>query len=137
MLSGTYAKFTQNPAMKLHLLSTANKRLAEASPLDPVWGIGLWANDPRATELHQWRGQFFLGEALSTVHEAIRDSEAGSLHPATPRRFLSTTGIHEIIVRSTIALGDRGRSALAKALLRGFRPRFRAHFLPTNVRMFW
>ena len=36
VLSGNYAKFTQNSAMKLHLLSTGNKRLAEASPLDPV-----------------------------------------------------------------------------------------------------
>ena len=33
VLSGNYAKFTQNPAMKHHLLSTGNKRLAEASPL--------------------------------------------------------------------------------------------------------
>ena len=37
VLSGNYAKFTQNPAMKHHLLSTGNKRLAEASPLDPAW----------------------------------------------------------------------------------------------------
>ena len=35
MLSGTYARFTQNPAMKHHLLSTGNKRLAKANPLDP------------------------------------------------------------------------------------------------------
>ena len=37
VLSGNYAKFTQNPAIKLHLSSTTgNKLLAEASPLDPV-----------------------------------------------------------------------------------------------------
>ena len=46
VLCGNYAKFTQNPAKKHHLLSTGNKRLAEASPLDPVWGIGLRADDP-------------------------------------------------------------------------------------------
>ena len=39
MLSGNYAKFTQNPAMKHHLLSTGNKRLAKASPLDPMWAL--------------------------------------------------------------------------------------------------
>ena len=50
VLSGNYAKFTQNPATKLHLLSTGNKLLAEASPLDPVWGIGLRADDPRAKD---------------------------------------------------------------------------------------
>ena len=47
-LSGTYAKFTQNPAMKNHFLNSDNKLLAEASPLDPVWGISLRADDPRA-----------------------------------------------------------------------------------------
>ena len=46
VLSGSYAKFTQHPAMKLHLLSTGNKRLAEANLLDPVWGIGPRADNP-------------------------------------------------------------------------------------------
>ena len=46
VLSGNYAKFAHNPAMQHHLLSTGNKRLAEASPLDPVWGIGLRVDDP-------------------------------------------------------------------------------------------
>ena len=63
VLSGNYAKFTQNPAMKHHLLSTGNKRLAEASPLDPVWGIGLRADDPRAKDPRQWMGKKLLGEA--------------------------------------------------------------------------
>ena len=57
VLAGTYAKFTQNPAMKNHLLSTGNKRLAEDSPLGPVWGSGLWADDPRANGPRQWRGK--------------------------------------------------------------------------------
>ena len=39
VLSGNYAKFTQNPAMKLHLLSTGNNFLAEASPLNTEWGV--------------------------------------------------------------------------------------------------
>ena len=55
MLSGNYAKLTQNPTMKHHLLSTVNKQLAEASPLDPVWGIGLRADDPRTKDPRQWR----------------------------------------------------------------------------------
>ena len=92
VLSGNYAKFTQNPTMKLHLLSTGNKLLAEASPLDPVWGIGLRADDPRAKDPHNRRGETFLGEALAAVREAIRDSKAGSPHLASPRRFRSPTG---------------------------------------------
>ena len=49
VLSGKYVRSTQNTAVKHHLLSTGNKRLAKASPLDPVWGIGLRANDARAS----------------------------------------------------------------------------------------
>ena len=55
VLSGTYAKFMHNPAMKSHLLSSDNKLLAEVSPLDPVWAIGLRADDPRANNPCQWR----------------------------------------------------------------------------------
>ena len=53
VLSGTYAKFTQNPAMKNHFLSSDNKLLTESSPLDPVRGIGLRAYGPRANNLCQ------------------------------------------------------------------------------------
>ena len=94
VLSCTYAKFTQNPAMKLHLLSTSNKPLAETSPLDPVRGIGLRADDPRAQNPHKWRGKNLL--ALSAVREAICDSEAGSPHPASPRQIRSPIGNAEI-----------------------------------------
>ena len=54
VLSSNYTRFTQNPAMKHHLLSTGNKRLAEASLLDPVWSIGLRADDPRVNDPRQW-----------------------------------------------------------------------------------
>ena len=53
VLSGNYAKFTQTSAMKFHILSTANKQLARASPLDPVWGIGLRTDDPHAKDPHK------------------------------------------------------------------------------------
>ena len=57
VLSGANAKFTQNPAIKNYLLSSNNKILAESSSLDPVWGIGLRADDPRAINPCQWRGK--------------------------------------------------------------------------------
>ena len=100
MLSGNYDKFTQNLAMKHDLSSNGNKRLAEASPLDPVWGIGLRSDDPRAKDPRQWRGKIFLGEALSAVHEAIRDSETRLAHPDSAGRFRTPTGnagIHQIL----------------------------------------
>ena len=91
-------KSMQNPAMKNHLLSIGNNRLAEACPLDPVWAIDHRADDPRANDPRQWRGTNLLGEALSAVRDAIRESEAGSAHPSS-RRFCTPTGnagVHEI-----------------------------------------
>ena len=65
VLSGNYANFTQNPAMKHNLLSTGNKRLAEASPLDPVWRIGLRADDPEPkTHASGWEKFFSVRRFL-------------------------------------------------------------------------
>ena len=60
VLSGTYAKFTQNPAIKKYLLNSDNKLLTEVSPLDPVWGIGLQRDVPRASNPCHGRGNTFL-----------------------------------------------------------------------------
>ena len=67
VLAGNFAKFSQNPTMKHNLLSTGTKKLAEASPFDPVWGIGLRADDPEARDPRRWQGKKLLGKALSTV----------------------------------------------------------------------
>ena len=94
-----HAKFTPNSAMKHHPLSSGNKRVAEANPLGPDWGIGLRAGDLRDNDPRQWRGGNLLGEALSAISEAIRERETGLAHPASPRRFHTPTGnagIHEI-----------------------------------------
>ena len=107
-LSGSYAKFTQNPAMNLPRLRTGNKPLAEASPLGPVWGIGVRADDPRAKDPHKWTENNLLSEALSYVREAIRDNEARSRHPASPSRFRSPTenaGIRKISSAQQSRLG--------------------------------
>ena len=49
-----------------------------------------------------------LGESFSAIRESIRDSEAGSPHSASPRRFRSPTGnagIHEILFAQQSRLG--------------------------------
>ena len=75
--AGNFAKFSQNPTIKLHILSACTNRLAEDSPFDPVWGIGLRVDDPEARDPRGWRGKQLLGKAVSTVSDAIRTSEAG------------------------------------------------------------
>ena len=72
VLAGNFAKFSQNPTMKHHLLSTGTKILAEDSPFHPVWGIGLRADDPEARDPRRWREKILLRKALYSVLDAIR-----------------------------------------------------------------
>ncbi|RAH97253.1 DUF1768 domain-containing protein [Acuticoccus sediminis] len=69
---GGLAKFSQNPALGTFLLSTGDRVLVEASPVDRVWGIGLAADDKRAANPLQWRGENLLGFALMCVRDRLR-----------------------------------------------------------------
>jgi ribA/ribD-fused uncharacterized protein len=64
VVEGNIHKFRQNPALLDYLLSTGNRVLVEASPVDRIWGIGLAADDDRAGHPAQWRGLNLLGFAL-------------------------------------------------------------------------
>lgn len=70
---GNLAKFAQNPRLRAALLATGNTILAEASPYDRVWGIGLAADHPDACNPARWRGTNWLGEALMEVRTALRN----------------------------------------------------------------
>jgi ribA/ribD-fused uncharacterized protein len=71
---GNMGKFTQSAALRKLLLATGDLVLVEASPLDTIWGIGLAADDPRATDPSAWRGTNWLGEVLMRVRATIRDA---------------------------------------------------------------
>jgi hypothetical protein len=64
---GNTAKFHQNPALSDYLAATGARVLAEASPYDRIWGIGLRASDPRATDPQAWPGLNLLGFTLMRV----------------------------------------------------------------------
>ena len=64
---GNIAKFSQNPYLLEELLSTEDRYLAEASPSDKVWGIGMAENNPQANNPSNWKGSNWLGEALNLV----------------------------------------------------------------------
>lgn len=65
------AKFSQNRALQDYLLTTGDRVLVEASPVDRIWGIGLAANDERALEPRTWCGLNLLGFALMEVRARL------------------------------------------------------------------
>lgn len=75
VVRGNIAKFSQNQALRGFLLATADKVLVEASPVDPVWGIGLAADDPRARDPKAWGGLNLLGFALMAARHQIRSTK--------------------------------------------------------------
>jgi len=67
-----YKKFSQNEELKKMLLDTGFLILAEASPWDKIWGIGLSYDDPKSWDVTTWEGQNCLGRALMNVREKLR-----------------------------------------------------------------
>ncbi|KXK60569.1 hypothetical protein AWW66_18210 [Micromonospora rosaria] len=79
VVAGNVEKFRQHPDLHAYLAGTRDRVLVEASPLDRIWGIGLAADDERATRPAQWRGQNLLGFALMEVRDRL-----GPAHPTGP-----------------------------------------------------
>ena len=72
VFKGCLLKFSQNEDMKSYLLSTGNRHLAEASPFDRIWGIGIGLK--KASDGHEWRGRNWLGECLMKVRTTLNNS---------------------------------------------------------------
>jgi ribA/ribD-fused uncharacterized protein len=64
VVAGNIAKFSQHPGLAAYLIGTGSRVLVEASPPDRIWGIGLAADDERASQPARWRGLNLLGFAL-------------------------------------------------------------------------
>ena len=74
MKQGLMAKFSQNPALRSFLLTTANKQLVEANPRDPIWGVGLSLKQrDLIADIKNWKGANQLGKALQEVREHLID----------------------------------------------------------------
>lgn len=71
VLAGTIAKFTQHPDLADILTRTGTQLLAEASPFDRIWGIGMAASNPDATRPTRWRGLNLLGFALMDARDHL------------------------------------------------------------------
>jgi ribA/ribD-fused uncharacterized protein len=76
VVRGNVAKFSQHPALRAFLLGTGARVLVEASPRDRVWGIGMGASNPAATDPARWNGQNLLGFALMEARARLAAGNA-------------------------------------------------------------
>ncbi|MGI4865725.1 MAG: NADAR family protein [Janthinobacterium lividum] len=72
--TGNYQKFSQHSPLQDYLLTTGDRVLVEASPVDAIWGIGLAASHPDAMQPAKWAGENLLGFALMEVRDQLRRS---------------------------------------------------------------
>ena len=71
VVRGNLAKFGQHPALCRYLLSTGDSVLAQASPMDRIWGIGFAEDRPEARNPLAWTGLNLLGFALMEVRQRL------------------------------------------------------------------
>lgn len=64
-------KFDQNESLRTFLLSTKDRVIVEASPLDSIWGIGLAKDHPDVMSPSKWKGENLLGFALMEVRDDL------------------------------------------------------------------
>jgi len=69
---GNYHKFSQNPELKTFLLSTKDRVLVEASPVDAIWGIGMAGDHKDVLDPEKWQGLNLLGFALMEVRDELK-----------------------------------------------------------------
>lgn len=71
---GSMAKFGQNSYLLQQLMDTDGTTLVEASPEDPIWGIGLPEGHPNCFSRETWQGLNWLGEILTGVREHLKQN---------------------------------------------------------------
>lgn len=71
VVSGNFEKFSQNAKLKEFMVSTGERILVEASPVDKIWGIGLAADNDDVENPNKWKGLNLLGFALMQVRTRL------------------------------------------------------------------
>ena len=71
VVEGNLAKFSSNAELCKFLLSTGDRVLVEASPVDRIWGVGLAQDCAFIREPSKWKGQNLLGYALMEVRKRL------------------------------------------------------------------
>ncbi|WP_269233759.1 NADAR family protein [Flavobacterium flavigenum] len=69
---GNLHKFSQNKALKEFLINAKDRVLVEASPVDPIWGIGIASDHKDVMNPEKWKGLNLLGFALMEVRDELK-----------------------------------------------------------------
>ncbi|MEM7163460.1 MAG: NADAR family protein, partial [Bacteroidota bacterium] len=75
VINGNVLKFLKNKDLCQFLLNTQERILVEASPVDPIWGIGLAQDNPATLNPYEWKGTNLLGFALMEVRRRLNQVE--------------------------------------------------------------
>ena len=70
---GNFHKFCQKENLLEFLLNTNDRILVEASPVDPIWGIGMASDHKDINNPEKWQGLNLLGFALMEVRDELRN----------------------------------------------------------------
>lgn len=71
---GNFAKFTQNRDLQHQLLNTGTRKFVEASPVDFLWGIGLYESDAKNIPETEWPGKNWLGIVLTRLRDDLKEN---------------------------------------------------------------
>lgn len=80
VVNGNLHKFGQDSNLKAFLLSTKDRVLVEASPVDNIWGIGLSADNKDRENPRLWKGLNLLGFSLMTVRDILMNNVKFNSH---------------------------------------------------------
>ncbi|WP_395077209.1 NADAR family protein [Flavobacterium sp.] len=70
--TGNLHKFSQNNDLSQFLINTNKRVLVEASPVDPIWGIGMASDHKDINNPEKWKGLNLLGFVLMEVRDELR-----------------------------------------------------------------
>lgn len=106
---GVREKFLQNSRLAQALLDTGSSVLAEASPYDRVWGVGIEVGDPGFADMTGWKGENLQGRICMRVRADLR-----LLMPdgATRSDMGTTSDSIELVLASTV--GEMSLLSLAR-----------------------
>ena len=71
MFDGMFAKFSQNQQLREFLTATGKTFIAEASPTDTYWGIGLPMRNKDVFNPEKWKGKNYAGQSLERVRQML------------------------------------------------------------------